>query len=140
MRPKKPLSDEPRQCSKCYVLESDEHPFPPKWNQCKRCLQDYNTEYQRKRKGYKPRDEKLSPEQRKQNKSESNRRWRQNNPEQAKLSRRKQHEKEYSQNAEEIKKKNSEWEKRNPDWRREYNKKRREARIAALENKEDPTP
>ena len=38
---------EPRQCSKCHALESVEHPFPPKWNQCKRCLQNYNTKYQR---------------------------------------------------------------------------------------------
>src|SRR5690349_19523774 len=86
---KKLYSEGHRKCSKCGIEESEEHPFHPKWNQCKRCIQSYNTEYQRKRRGHKSRDEKLSPEQQKQNKSESNRRWRQNNPEQAKLIRRK---------------------------------------------------
>ena len=72
---KRLFTDGYRICSKCGSEESDEHPFPPTGNQCKSCLQDYNTTYIRTKRGHKPRSEKLSAEQRHQNKLESGRRW-----------------------------------------------------------------
>jgi len=125
---KKLYSEGPRKCVKCNKEESAERPFPPKGNQCKQCVKGYNTEYQRKRRGHKPRDEKLSPEQLRQNNIDRNKRWRAANPEKFKESQKKYKDRLYSENAEAIKKRNSEWEKRNPTWRQEYNKKRRETK------------
>src|SRR4051812_10952035 len=64
-----------RVCSKCSTQESDECPFPPAGNQCKKCLREYNTVYIRNKRGHKPRSKKMSAEQRHQNKLESTRRW-----------------------------------------------------------------
>jgi hypothetical protein len=72
---KKLFRDGYRICSKCNTEESDDCPFPPTGNQCKSCLQDYNTTYIRNKRGQKPRSEKMSAEQRHQNKLESTRRW-----------------------------------------------------------------
>jgi hypothetical protein len=90
---KKLFRDGNRICSKCDSEESTEHPFPPTGNQCKSCLQEYNTVYIRNKRGHKSRSEKLTLEERHANKLESARQWRANNPEQAKLSTKKQHDK-----------------------------------------------
>jgi hypothetical protein len=118
---KKVFQEGERQCIKCDAKESDGHPFPPNGNRCKICTKEYNTKYQRERRGGKSRDEKLTLEQRRQHKKEINKRWKENNPEKVKLSDKKQ----YAENAEKIKKRTSEWQKANLARKRQYNAKRR---------------
>lgn len=72
----KPLQPYPRTCTLCGGSEPDKQ-FPPRNNQCKDCLTQYNTEYQRKRRGSKPRT-RMSPEERRQSQKESKQRQKAN--------------------------------------------------------------
>ncbi len=72
---KKLYTDGYRICSKCNNEESTEHPFLPTGNQCKSCLQEYNTLYIRNKRGSKPRS-RMSPDERRQAQAESRKRQR----------------------------------------------------------------
>ena len=72
----KVFPDGQRICINCGSEESDDCPFMLKENCCKRCKQDYNTDYQRNKRGHKPRSERLSPEEARRRKVERTRQWR----------------------------------------------------------------